>query len=271
MESRIFSKTALQNYKCLIIGDIHGNGHLIKDVYEYDKPDKVIILGDYADSRIYDTQGILKSWNAIMDLREQHLLNHIPSSFVMLMGNHDFHYIVRGERYSGFNRSTLVAMQCIYRDAIDSGMMKICEIDTLNKIIYSHAGVTNTWLNKACDGNLECINSCSFNYLRFTYGESFNRYGDDPENGPLWVRPVSLAKDMYIDRDGMVWKQIVGHTHSKIPFGISPTETDITFYDKSDKSFWDKIAISIDSFPDYYMIQEFDEYGYLQNTKIKER
>ncbi len=87
--------------------------------------------------------------------------------------------------------------------------MKVVHVE--NDILFSHAGVTNYWLNNvSTTKNLNEIvpdDSLEINYIKGT-----SPYGDTISNGPLWVRPASLRKD-YLDG----YRQVVGHTaHNKI-------------------------------------------------------
>lgn len=253
----------------LVIGDIHGKGKFVKEVYDKILPDEVILLGDYADGARKTATEIKQSWDIIVDLQKFHNEKYHNKSFITLMGNHDLQYILRGEEYSGKNYQTEQLMGPEYRIAIDENRLPIVFIDYINKIIYSHAGVTNTWL----DGEwIENINKLSLKYFRFTYGDTYNIYGDDPKNGPLWVRIPSLVKDPYKDKDGYVWKQIFGHTNVKVPFGIEENGVkENKYYSEDDPKVVEAKFICMDNFPDYYMIQTIDEDGKITKTEIIKR
>ena len=69
-------------------------------------------------------------------------------------------------------------------------------------------------------------------------------YGDDPRNGPLWVRHNSLIPNAYKDKDGVVWNQIIGHTHIK-------KVTEIHEYNAN--------FIITDAFPKQYCVMTLDD------------
>lgn len=271
--------------KRIILGDIHGRTDIFDKIYEAEKSIDtcmydVILLGDYLD-----THERISSEDQVNGLR--HLLevqkNHLKSygNFTMLMGNHDFHYLCQdsNERYSGYKVNTAVAAYPILKEAVNKHKIKFAEVDMLNRTIYSHAGVTNTWINyrEKVPIPINMIDLAPMDAFKFTYGKHMDPYGEDPLNGPLWVRPSSLLSDMYSDFDNdlhkvTTWTQIVGHTSCVRPI--------ITYEDGSQwdgdedwrfAKFWDIDCLS----KGYYMIEEIDEDGivikrYINQIKIGE-
>ena len=78
--------------KRIIIGDPHGRWDPIKNIYDKEQPDEVIILGDYFDSFDIDAYTQRECYDKIIELRKEHLkLN--KGRFIMLIGNHDMHYM----------------------------------------------------------------------------------------------------------------------------------------------------------------------------------
>lgn len=259
--------------KRLVVGDIHGHGQDFEHAYILEQPDEVVILGDYSDpyEKEIDSEKVKESFNTLLIIRVLHYAGHPKGTFHMLLGNHDLHYILPSEEYSRKDFRTGRLMKPLYDKCIDTGALKIAYIDYINKIIYSHAGVTNTWLKEICNGaSLEEINNLSFDYFKFTYGTSGSKYGDDPENGPLWVRPRSLSQDPYVDKDGYIWDQIFGHTKADpISFSRGPILLmNVRKYNERDYENG-KFKI-MDCFPRYYMIQTLDDDGKLLKTEVKE-
>lgn len=235
----------------LIIGDTHGNG-IIRDIYEYENPDEVIILGDYFDSFTLSPIVQKLHFKDILELREEHLKTK-KGKFILLLGNHEYHYLRNTmEMYAGYNDETAGLITLLLEDLIEKNIIQICYIDTINRIIFSHAGVTNTWFNKYCK-SLNDINNVNYEALRFVNKGSNNLQfdGDTPYNSPIWVRPNSLYADCYTDKDGIIWNQIFGHTHNERikPYYID-NEDD---YDKNAYLF------NIDCFPNGYLIQEIND------------
>ena len=199
----------------LVLGDIHGHFDHVENLYNKHNPDIVICLGDYVDSFVIQPEEHKACLEKLFALKKQHEEKHGKNTFIMVLGNHDFHYIMAGEKYSGWNPSTAKLCRGLICDGIDTGAIKMVHVDYLNKTIYSHAGVTNTWMNEWDVKHLGDINDLSMRAFRFTYGDSWSSSGDSKYNGPLWVRPFALSKDMYTDDEGVMWRQIVGHTHTK--------------------------------------------------------
>ena len=78
--------------------------------------------------------------------------------------------------------------------------------------LFTHAGVTHTWLNDA-GYNEEAIdvfiNELFQNQPYKFFFNGNDPYGDDVTQPPVWVRPASLMKDAY--RYETI-RQVVGHT-----------------------------------------------------------
>ncbi|NDE60320.1 MAG: hypothetical protein EB010_13055, partial [Acidimicrobiia bacterium] len=82
--------------KTIIIGDIHGR-NIWKDIVSKESYDRVIFVGDYFDS--FDIPGIdqIYNFNEICNFAKSSL-----KEVVLLVGNHDLHYMQIGQSYSGF-------------------------------------------------------------------------------------------------------------------------------------------------------------------------
>lgn len=88
-------------------------------------------------------------------------------------------------------------------------------------------GVSRTWLKNLnkdisienIDKELNNLFKNSLGLFNFVYGKSYNYYGDDPENGPLWIRPNSLYYDAINEYD-----QIVGRTQPQYPLIIKSNQ-----------------------------------------------
>lgn len=227
--------------KRAIFGDIHGHYDSFYELYKKENPDEVILLGDYVDSFTKTPKECQQCLMNLLDLKKQH--NEEGGKFIMLLGNHDFHYIFSGEYYSGYKIETQQLCGNILKSAVIEDK-DIIPIYVDNNIIFSHAGVTNTWMTLH-NLKLEDVNKIDsmrdLHKFRFT---GWNMYGDDPKNSPIWVRPNSLTNDMYGD-----YKQIVGHTHTYTPL------TDLNF-------------IAIDTMPNYYIVQELEDSKVINETII---
>ena len=85
----------------LVIGDIHGHIEPFKSIYEKEDPDDVIILGDYFDNFHGSDKEIVDCFKSILSMQKKHK----KGEFILLIGNHDFHYMDLTEAYSGKRKS----------------------------------------------------------------------------------------------------------------------------------------------------------------------
>lgn len=199
--------------KIVVIGDIHGRD-VWKKIIIQECPDKVIFIGDYLDGKI----NIKNQWFNFEDIIEYAQC----SNTVLLLGNHDYHYINGiSEQYSGYNHSTKLHISDLLTNSIDCKLVKLVHVE--DNIMFSHAGVSNTFLRRSIkDIGLnyeevedieEFLNDLLFytqKTIGFGYynnGEWNDAYGDNAYQSPIWIRPESLIKDK-IDN----YIQVVGHT-----------------------------------------------------------
>ena len=212
-------------YKRIIFGDFHGHFDSLNQIYQDEQPYSVIHLGDYFDSFHHTPDGMKEAFTNLLNLRKEHLSNTKNGDFVLLLGNHDYHYLQYGlEKYSGYDNSYDLWAHEQLQELWNTHQLKLVEYDYNSKTLYSHAGVTNTWLKEnRMDGvELEYLNVINLFRLRFTYAGGGDYYGDSVYSSPIWVRPNSLLSDMYKDEEGNEWTQIVGHTHNTSPIVYYP-------------------------------------------------
>lgn len=215
----------MSKYKRIIIGDIHGHWDGFKNIYDYENPDEVIILGDYFDNFHGSDESIMECFKNLQELQQKHRADDTKrGDFIMLIGNHDYHYMFFLERYSGFRPSYSIWAHNTLNEMYDKGLIKYVHVSLVNKVIYSHAGVTNKWLHEnakfdVCDENLHYINDMNQFAFRFTYkgGRDFYGTGMSPYSSPIWVRPETFRLDPYVGDGGVMWTQIFGHTPSNNP------------------------------------------------------
>ena len=203
--------------KRLILGDMHGLIDVYQKIYKKENPDDVICLGDYVDS--FDVDVKYQEYN--MKCLEEMKNNHNKGEFIILLGNHDFHYLYgypQYERYSGFSYTTFQWAHKYFTELVDNKTIQLIYKDDVNKTLYSHAGITNTWLNDWTI-HIDELNDILFRnrfnevqILCFSHEQPYNSYGDNVHQSCIWVRENSLMSDMYKDKNGLIWRQIVGHT-----------------------------------------------------------
>jgi hypothetical protein len=203
----------------IAIGDIHGRTDWKQIVeIELHKVDRIIFVGDYFDSFTIPMLDQIKNFNEIVKFAREY-----PDKVVLLIGNHDYHYLSMGETYSGFNPTYAMGIEHDYlRPNLD--LFKICH--TEGEFLFSHAGFTRTWVKdlkinlpvrtETLD-NIDTEINDFWKYKQHVFGWKRNpskkmsahtdSYGDNIWQGPLWVRPDSLNADRIKG-----WTQVAGHT-----------------------------------------------------------
>lgn len=260
--------------KRLVVGDIHGHIEPFKTIYETEHPDDVIILGDYFDSFHGTDEEILNCFDTILKMKK----SHKKGMFILLIGNHDFHYLDLTEKYSGKRKSyeLLVAMKL--DKLVEEHKMQYVYVDLKNKTVYSHAGIMNKWMseNRLFTFNLEDLNDIDSRKYRFTFRGGDSGYGDGPYASPIWVRPSTLEQDMFVDLAGITWTQVVGHTHSSKAKTLLPDGTWLygaNIYKSNSCSVEEDanypVLYVLDSLPNYYMIETIDENGFVIEREVK--
>ena len=222
--------------KILVFGDIHGlmdwEGILKKETF-----DKVVFLGDYVDSHENLSPDVFKTTlRKLIDVKQQ-----LQDRCVLLYGNHDASYL-NNEQSSQWNQKTndecLEYLQFLYDERL------IQPVFIHDDIIFSHAGVSKTWLsdiaclNDVYDITFDNLPLCTFDFNLYC---GYDEYGDTVSQSPIWIRPGSLLQDKI---DG--YRQVVGHTRMEVP-----KEIDGCFF--------------IDTMPKYYAIVENGTVVFKQN------
>ena len=239
--------------KKVIIPDMHCNIEWVKNILKKESPDIIIMLGDYFDSfdpDLYNNSP--NSFKELLKIKEDFIKEHGKNSFITLLGNHDFHYLYDVfEQYSGFSYRLSDEISPILDTEFGKHNLPIVYIDKVNKFIFSHAGVTNTWMKDNDINSIYDINDTCLKYpnvLKFTFKNCGNIFGDTISSSPIWVRPNSLLKDKIED-----WFQVVGHTE---------------YITKNNNYYLKDNCYFIDNSQNAYMIQELDN-NILTDIKIK--
>jgi hypothetical protein len=198
--------------KQTILGDVHGRTIWKRIVEEEKDSDRFIFLGDYVDTH-EDTTPVEQANNleAILEFKQKR--REEGKEDVTLLGNHDYHYLPGiTEQYSGYQPRMRPSFEFIYKK--NEKEFQVVFIDE-HKTIYSHAGLTETFLercaiSKSPEATVKALNELfqrpiGKTLFGFHYGDR-SGCGDDIRQGPLWVRPQSLWKDSISNL------QVVGHT-----------------------------------------------------------
>ena len=266
--------------KRLVIGDIHGHIEPFKSIYEAENPDDVIILGDYFDSFNGTDKEIIDCFKEILSMQKAHK----KGEFILLIGNHDFHYIYLPEKYSGKRKSYELTVSIMLDKCLENHQIQYVYVDKINKTVYSHAGIMNKWMheNRIFTDDLNDLNVLDPRKYVFTFRGGDTGYGDGPYASPIWVRPSTLIFDMYKDNAGWTWTQIVGHTHHKLPsiycgpgLDLVTGEHKYEYEHDAEGLFWQYTTKEwpglyvIDSLPYYYMIENIGPNGEVMEREVK--
>lgn len=221
--------------KLIAIGDTHGRVDWKKIVEkELATCDKLIFMGDYFDTHHQGVSGNkqIVNFKEIVEFKKTN-----PDKVILLTGNHDYHYIRGiGETYSGYQAMYALEIGELVEQTIKDDLMQMCYLH--DKFFFSHAGLTKTWIQRVLTPNninplvddvmVQHIND----FLKFqprvfgfTMGDNFDQTGDDITQGPIWVRPHSLMRDMVEEITC-----VVGHTSVK-KLGINPAHPNIILID----------------------------------------
>ncbi len=191
--------------KTIILGDIHGRT-CWKDIIAKEKPDFTIFLGDYITSHENISDEI--QINNLLEILNYKELN--PKSCILLRGNHDLQCLFGNSGlwacYPEPSRKLLsICSSEEFRNRFLSNTQWIYITDN---IIYSHAGISKTWLNDT-GKTLDKINTIppDENLFGFRPDSIFDNSGDSKTQGCIWIRPQSLAEDAIYG-----YIQVVGHS-----------------------------------------------------------
>lgn len=202
--------------KTLILGDTHGRSNWKDVLAAHPDAARVVFMGDYLDS--FNISGVeqLYNFNEIIRFKEE-----TDKEVIMLLGNHDHHYLDVGETYSGYK----AAHKWDFNDALKKNMHHLQIAYLLDDVLFTHAGVSPIWMDDTfgytgwtretlvADLNeLYKAKPTLFNFSHLGWDPS----GDSVEQGPMWIRPRSLMKSNTGD-NGLKkhFRQVVGHTQVK--------------------------------------------------------
>jgi hypothetical protein len=205
--------------KTVVIGDIHGRS-VWKLIYEMEKPDRMIFIGDYFDSFDIKSVDQQNNFQDIIKFKESGVCE-----VILLIGNHDHHYFpeVGDTGTSGFQGLYAPTISFL----IDDNRKHLQIAYQMGEYLFTHAGVSSIYMDQVFGAGkwqketiTEDLNEL-FKYKpkSFIFGEFarinkmsyLDPYGDSEDQSPIWIRPKSL---MRANKDTLRKEviQIVGHT-----------------------------------------------------------
>jgi predicted phosphodiesterase len=193
--------------KIVVIGDIHGCNKWKNIVHIHPDATEFIFIGDYFDSFTRSHAECISNFKEIIKWKES-----TDVKVIMLIGNHDFHYMSEcGGRYGGWSAWHAAEIGELLRvnkhhlqTAYQSG-----------KYLFTHAGVSKQWYedNFQEAGNISDQINDLWSYDKRPFNHSgMEMYGNYDGEGPMWIRPEALRRNP-LD-DNII--QIAGHTHMHV-------------------------------------------------------
>lgn len=201
-----------------LIGDIHGRNAWRQLV----RTDMInIFLGDYLDP--YDRDNLQADSTEYDNLQDIiRFKQQYPDTTVLLLGNHDLHYLW-DEHYSRYNDEHAERYAQLIREHLHLFQTAYAIGD---RVLVTHAGVTRPWLQLAgiseqqsvsqlAEAICQCMSDEGSRHL-FSVESTFHPddyCGTSPTASPIWVRPHTLLDcGLFVDHRGDTLYQVVGHT-----------------------------------------------------------
>lgn len=151
----------------IIIPDIHGRDFWRWAVTHRKEEETVVFLGDYLDP--YEDEWIYWSdaYKGLLDIIA--LKRENPEKVVLLLGNHDLHYlfpVLSGSRYNEYQAEKI---RKTFIDNLDCFQMAAEAEMAGQRYLFTHAGVNKVWAEKHADlfGPVEKIAADTFNRMMF--------------------------------------------------------------------------------------------------------
>ncbi len=130
--------------KILIIPDVHSRNFYKEAVSKIDEYEKVVFLGDYLDGYEYEGISNDEGYANLCEIIELKKKN--PLKVILLLGNHDCHYIKNSAGGSRFDWLNHKRNHKTFLDNLEQFDMA-WETDIAGKRYYfSHAGIREGWL-----------------------------------------------------------------------------------------------------------------------------
>lgn len=188
--------------KIVVIGDIHGRTIWKKIVEENKDADKIVFLGDYHDIYSYEFKAkdssIAKtnSISNLLDIIEYKKQN--MDKVILLIGNHDSHYMFNLEKCSRYDFEN----QEMLRNIFIKNMNLFEYAWQKNNHIFVHAGILQKWFDHHHDDlcDLGLLDDMS------NLADILNVFGKN--RGKNAVNDISRMRGGYAPFGGITWADI---------------------------------------------------------------
>lgn len=192
--------------KTIVFGDIHGRS-IWKDIIKIEgDADRYVFLGDYVGThdRNMTSEQQIDNLNDLLNWADE-MNKYTPGRVILLRGNHDMQHLgYSWAECSGLDWHVQDKMMKIKDRFLDATQWVYVD----NNIVYSHAGLSNVWMERN-----ELTDPIQVNALEpsklfgFTRCKLSDYCGDSVTQPPTWIRPWGLFQNAFGD-----YTYIVGHT-----------------------------------------------------------
>jgi len=208
--------------KIAIICDIHQSIFWRKIINQKEKIDKIIFLGDEFDC-----------WDNIWPMQMENALDIIsfkidnPEKVDLCWSNHAISYFL-DERCSGYQFEHAFDIKEFYK--LNKTLFNVIYI--YDNWIFSHGGISAKWM-KCCGLNdINEINQLFIEKPNFFRWIGPDGYGNNANEGPLWIRPEALINNSVTE-----YNQVVGHSENVQPKIIRKYKQIFVFCDTPDHNY----------------------------------
>lgn len=225
--------------KIVFIGDIHGRD-VWKKIIEKEVFDLVIFAGDYVSTHEEITgEKQIENLKEILTYKEEN-----PNKVILLRGNHDLQHLgYSWAECSGFFYK--VQDWLSFPENKERFLQDTQWVYIYKNIIFSHAGISNTWFESLKIKDLNKINEMLPSPIfGFTPGSLSDFSGTSITQPCVWIRPSALLRDLLPK-----YTQVIGHT----------TMNTIVCYPKGVNNILEKVWIC-DTLPFEYLVFENDTF-----------
>ncbi len=125
-----------------MVGDLHGRHEQFSNAvskFETEGYDKLIQIGDLADSYVRSNEDILQCFKISADLKEKY-----GDRFIQLYGNHDWSYRFGSYMCSGFRADLSPSLNPWMNE--NKGWFQVAHLE--GNYLFTHAGVIRKWYDK---------------------------------------------------------------------------------------------------------------------------
>ncbi len=186
--------------KYLIVPDVHGRTFWQEAKNLINEMGRVIFLGDYLDPYSYEgvsREQAIEQFKEIIKFKKDN-----PEKVILLLGNHDCAYCFDFGSASRYDYENELEIKQLFKD--NMSLFKLYYLT--DAYLFSHAGITNDWLQNSIKTNVDgFLDKSESELISHLWEVSFMRGGWTDTGSLIWsdVREGDREETFY---------QIFGHT-----------------------------------------------------------